>query len=89
MKQNERKLPLLAVALLLSSAVFAAKPTSITYVKEVPVGNEIYAEYVVKCSDNSDKSITAWDNRKNWCQGVGAKEDCDRKQIQAAKKACK
>jgi hypothetical protein len=74
---------------LLSSVALAAKPTSITYVKEVPVGEEIYAEYVVKCSDGTDKNISTWDNRKSWCQGTGLKEDCDRKQIEAAKKACK
>lgn len=75
---------------LLSTVALAAKPTSITYSKEVPVGNdEIYAEYVVKCSDGTEKSITTWDNRKSWCQGTGLKEDCDRKQIEAAKKACK
>ena len=51
-------------------------------------GEEIYAQYVVKCSDGTDKTISTWDNRKSWCQGTGLKEDCDRKQIEAAKKAC-
>lgn len=79
-----------AVLTLVSATALAAKPTSITYVKEVPVGDdEIYAEYVVKCSDNQEKSISSWDNRKTWCQGVGEKNDCERKQIMAAKKACK
>ncbi len=81
---------LLAAALtVMAGTAFAAKPTSIVYVQEVPVGEEIYAQFKVKCSDGTEKEVSAWDNRKLWCQGVGAKEDCDKKQIAAAKKACK
>jgi hypothetical protein len=79
-----------AAAIVFTASAYAAKPTSITYVKEVPLANdEIYAEFLVKCSDGQEKSITAWENRKNWCQGVGLKDDCTRKQIDAAKAACK
>lgn len=81
---------LLATAMMaFAGAAFAAKPTSIVYVQEVPVGEEIYAQFKVKCSDGVEKEVSAWNNRKLWCQGVGLKDDCDKKQISAAKKACK
>lgn len=81
----------LGVALALVAGVaMAAKPTSITYVKEVPLSNdEIYAHFKVKCSDGTEKDVSAWDNRKLWCQGVGEKKECDKKQIASAKRACK
>ncbi|MDX9874756.1 MAG: hypothetical protein RBS88_07575 [Spongiibacteraceae bacterium] len=84
------KLLIAATALMFTAGAYAAKPTSITYVKEVPLANdEIYAEFVVKCSDGQEKSITAWDNRRTWCQGTGERTDCTKKQINAAKEACK
>ncbi len=82
---------LLAVSLLtLSAGAFAAKPTSITFESQgkTPDGQE-YASYVVKCSDGTEKPLTAWDNRKNWCVGKLSQEDCEKKQIRAAKNACK
>ncbi len=85
----KRKILLAAALTVVAGAAFAAKPTSIVYVQEVPVDDEIYAQFTVKCSDGTEKSVSAWDNRKLWCQGIGTKEDCDKKQIAAAKKACK
>ncbi|MFV8818551.1 hypothetical protein [Haliea sp. E17] len=77
----------LAVA---SASSFAAKPRSIVFDanKETADGTA-YAAYVVKCSDGSDKALTAWDNRKKWCVGDATSEECEKKQIKAAKKACK
>lgn len=76
--------------LLLSMAAHAGKPTSITFVSEgkAPSGDE-YASYIVKCSDGKEEPITAWDQRKNWCVGKDSKDNCDKKQIRAAKLACK
>jgi hypothetical protein len=86
----KRELIAAAVLALMAGGALAAKPTSIIYVKEVPLANdEIYAQFKVKCSDGSEKEVSAWDNRKLWCQGVGEKSDCDKKQISAAKTACK
>ncbi len=85
----KKRILMAAVITAFAGAAFAAKPTSIVYVQEVPVGNEIYAQFKVKCSDNTEKDVSAWDNRKLWCQGIGTKDDCDKKQIASAKKACK
>lgn len=81
---------LTASLLCLSASAFAAKPTSITFEAEgkAPDGQE-YASYVVKCSDGSEKPLTAWDSRKKWCVGKMSQEGCEKKQIRAAKNACK
>lgn len=73
-----------------SASTFAAKPRSIVFDanKETTDGTA-YASYVVKCSDGSDRPLTAWDNRKRWCVGDASSELCEKKQIKAAKKACK
>ena len=75
---------------LASVSAFAAKPTSIKYIEDVIVeGDVVYAHYVTKCSNGESKDLSAWDNRKQWCQGKGTRDDCTKKQIKAAKKACK
>ena len=76
--------------LVLSVGAFAAKPTAITFESDstTPDGKP-YANYIVKCSDSRQQPLTAWDNRKNWCVGKDSQEDCHKKQIRAAKQACK
>jgi hypothetical protein len=73
-----------------SVTVFAAKPMSITFVADgkTPDGQD-FSSYTVKCSDAKEEFLTAWDQRKNWCVGKDSKENCDKKQIRAAKVACK
>ncbi len=74
----------------LSASALAAKPTSITFESEATTPDGVpYANYIVKCSDSRQQPLTAWDNRKNWCVGKDSKEDCQKKQIRAAKQACK
>lgn len=81
---------LAAAALTLSAGAFAAKPTSIKYVEDVIVANDmIYSHYEVKCSNGTTGDISAWNNRKKWCVGKGSQDDCSKKQIKAAKKVCK
>ena len=76
--------------LALSAGAFAAKPTSITFESEGKAADgQEYANYVVKCSDGQTQPLTAWDGRKKWCVGKQSQEDCDKKQIRAAKKACR
>jgi len=77
-------------ALALSMSAFAAKPTSITFESEAtaPDGQQ-YSNYVVRCSNGDNQPLTAWDSRKRWCVGKDSQEDCHRKQISAAKQACK
>lgn len=88
-----KKLCYSAVASVLFAAAgtaLAAKPVSIVFESEgqAPDGKE-YAIYTVKCSNGQQQPLTAWDNRKEWCVGKDSKENCERKQIRAAKAACK
>lgn len=76
--------------LALSASAFAAKPTSIVFDSngKTAEGTE-YGNYHVKCSNGKKMPLTAWDNRKKWCVGEASSENCEKKQIKAAKKACK
>lgn len=73
-----------------SASSFAAKPTSIVFDsnQETDDGTP-YATYMVKCSNGKKKELTAWDGRKKWCVGDATSETCEKKQIKAAKAACK
>ena len=87
------KLKLLAAACALaafSAGASAAKPTSIVFVanSETTEGTP-YATYNVKCSNGKKVEVTAWDNRRKWCVGDASSETCEKKQIRAAKAACK
>lgn len=79
-----------ACALLaISAGSFAAKPTSIVFQSNGESSNgTAYAEYMVKCSNGKKMTLTAWDNRRRWCVGDASTEDCEKKQIKAAKAAC-
>jgi hypothetical protein len=86
-------LPKLAAAvglILVSAGSFAAKPTSIVFDDNASTtdGTE-YAKYTVKCSNGKKAELTAWDNRSKWCVGDSSSENCEKKQIEAAKEACK
>ncbi len=84
------KIAAVAALTVASAATFAAKPRSIVFdANQETADGTPYASYVVKCSDGSDKQMTAWDNRKKWCVGDAASETCEKKQIKAAQKACK
>lgn len=82
----------LLVALLAtaSAAVFAARPSSLVYTGAgTDESGAEYSSYSVKCTDGQRHPLTAWDNRRKWCVGEASQEECHRKQIKAAKKACK
>ena len=74
----------------LSANSFAAKPTSIIFnANEQTSDGTAYATYTVKCSNGKKAQLTAWDNRARWCVGDASSESCEKKQIKAAKAACK
>lgn len=74
----------------ISATSFAAKPTSIVFDSNSETNDgTAFATYMVKCSNGKKKALTAWDGRKKWCVGDAASEDCEKKQIKAAKAACK
>ncbi len=73
-----------------SAASFAAKPTSIVFESNGETADgEAFSNYVVKCSNGKKEPLTAWDNRRKWCVGDSASQECQKKQIKAAKAACK
>ena len=76
--------------LVIAMGANAAKPTSITFDSDgvTPDGVE-FSSYIVKCSNGQQQPLTAWDNRKKWCIGSESQDNCHKKQIKAAKNACK
>ena len=73
-----------------SAGSFAAKPTSIVFNENAEDSQGTpYAAYMVKCSNGKQAELTAWDNRRKWCIGGADSEVCEKKQIKAAKAACK
>lgn len=87
---NFIKVAAFAALAIFSASSFAAKPTSIVFDSnnETAEGTA-YSTYRVKCSNGKQKELTAWDNRKKWCVGDATSEECEKKQIKAAKNACK
>ena len=73
-----------------SAGSMAAKPTSIVFQsnQETAEGTA-FASYTVKCSNGKKVDVTAWDGRRKWCVGGADSENCSKKQISAAKDACK
>lgn len=79
-----------AALLTVSAGSFAAKPTSIVFQANGETADGTpYAEYMVKCSNGKEMPLTAWDKRRKWCVGEASTKDCEKKQIKAAKAACK
>lgn len=79
-----------AAAAVISASSFAAKPTSIVFDSNHETADSVaYSTYFVKCSNGEKKELTAWNNRKKWCVGDATSESCEKKQIKAAKAACK
>jgi hypothetical protein len=79
-----------ASLLALSTTALAAKPTSIIFdANGTTADSTPYSSYQVKCSNGKKMPLTAWDNRKKWCVGDETSQECEKKQIKAAKKACK
>ena len=83
------KIATVSALLTLSAVAFAAKPTSIVFQgnHESDAG-AAYSEYMVKCSNGKTATLTAWENRRKWCAGTELNDNCERKQIKAAKAAC-
>ena len=87
---NVLKIATAAALLALSASSFAAKPTSIVFTTNAEATDgTAYATYMVKCSNGKKVELTAWDNRRKWCVGDAGSETCEKKQIKAAKAACK
>jgi len=87
---NVLKLAAVTGLVLFSAGSFAAKPTSIVFDSNATTSDgTAYAKYTVKCSNGKKAELTAWDNRSKWCVGDATSQNCEKKQINAAKDACK
>ena len=87
---NAPKFAAIIGLILFSAGSFAAKPTSIVFdANAATTDGTSYAKYTVKCSNGKKAELTEWDNRSKWCVGDATSENCEKKQINAAKDACK
>lgn len=87
---NLVKIATMTALVAFSASSFAAKPTSIVFSANAENGEGTpYANYMVKCSNGKQAELTAWDNRRKWCVGDVSSVDCQKRQIKAAKAACK
>lgn len=86
---NLFKLLLLAFTAFFIASANAGAPLSIKYVEEIITsGDNIYAHYIVTCSDGKRVDISGWNDGKKWCVGKGRQDRCAKKRIQIAKRAC-
>lgn len=84
-------IPVTAMALLflIVQTAHAAKPVKITPGNKGGASGAEFRNYTVECSNGKSQSLTAWDGGKKWCLGKDSQNDCVKKQIKAAKSACK
>ena len=88
MLSNLLRAMLAATALLISQFSTAAEPVNSRFVQDVVQGDQIYAHYVVSCSNGSSADISAWNNRSKWCVGKGQQNICGKSQARIAKRVC-
>lgn len=82
----------LLVAMFIAAAAsnaLAARPTSLKFAGKGELEGKQFVSYTVKCSNGKVEELTAWERRRKWCVGNTASESCHRKQMRAAKAACK
>lgn len=87
MKFLMRILSIFAIVILTTRS-FAAEPISIRFIEDVVSNESIYSHYVVICSNDIKRDISAWNNRSSWCEGKGSKTRCKKKQLKTAKNVC-
>lgn len=87
---SRRLLAIAAMMVMASTSAMGSKPTRITYSADGTTdAGEAYSTYIVSCRNGKVFPITAWDNRRQWCVGEESRELCHKKQVKAAKAACK
>ena len=87
---NLTKIIVAAAVVAFSASSFAAKPRAIQFDSKFETEQgEKFAQYTVSCSNGKDMPLTEWQSPNQWCQGEASLENCERRQIKAAKAACK
>jgi hypothetical protein len=90
---NSMRIPLIVVCALssavLSVSAVAAKPVKITPDRKGDANGTAFRNYIVECSNGKRQALTSWDSGKKWCIGESSQANCAKKQIKAAKSACK
>ena len=87
---NVSKIIVAAAVVAFSASSFAAKPRAIQFDSKFETEQgEKFAQYTVSCSNGKEMPLTEWQSPNQWCQGEGSLENCERRQMKAAKAACK
>lgn len=81
---------ILSCALSLASATaFAASPKAFTKLGDATSKDgRAYSTHHVSCSGKKEAILTYWDDTRLYCIGEAAAEECGKKKIKVAKKAC-
>lgn len=88
--QRRSRRRLVATVAGLPAAALAAMPYSITLTRAGESADGLRFEvHAVACSDGSVRAITAWNQRRLWCQGDGGNADCGPGMVAAAIDACR
>ena len=84
-------LGLLSTALFIASsgASAASVKSMMRHAGGITDEGRAYEVHVVVCSDGVQVPITYWKGQKQWCLGEVSSEQCSKKKISTAIKACK
>jgi hypothetical protein len=75
--------------LLIAAGSYAARPTSIVFETHGETNDgRPYSQFTVRCNDGRSVELKAWDGLSKWCVGENGTDQCQKKQISAAKTAC-
>ncbi len=77
------------VLFMVTLSAYAAKPVKITPSDAGSVDGQEYRNYIIECTNGKKPIVTSWSSGKRWCVGPASQENCAKKQIRAAKTACK
>ena len=87
---NISKIVLATAVVTFSASSFAAKPRAIAFDNRFETEQgERFSQYIVTCSNGKEMPLTAWETPNKWCQGEASLENCEKRQVKAAKAACK
>ena len=87
---NIAKVVVAAAVVAFSASSFAAKPRAIEFDSRFETEQgERFSQYTVTCSNGKEMALTAWESPSKWCPGEASLENCEKRQVKAAKAACK